>query len=404
MQEPQAIYICPGDPWNNPRGGQTAFAKQMLNAFGSKFAVVSPSEVGEAPIGRWFEGEWRGEPIWRFNIGSYAPKNKSRKPLIPRRVVFRRLIARNLSEIRKIPTRNLFCDSPEILGVLRKYEWSSFCYRFAGLNNPVGVSRYARLRFLAGLFHRYMISNLAGLRPDLLLASADSAQIAAFEEENRKLLGNFPLKQFPTRFDPNVYYPGDRELESNRLGWNGRYPRLTIVGRLCWVKGWKLALEAVSILRKRFPNVLLTFVGDGEDRASIEAEVKERRSTENVRFEGFLPPEQVRLRLVASDLYLVASHYEGWSVATTEALACGKVCVSTEVSGARDMIDDGVNGRIVGSREPSEYARAILEALELTSQERGGERASLEKSTRFSTETAAEELREFWAPLAKRSV
>ncbi len=401
MQNPKAVYICPGDPWNNPRGGQTAFAKQMLNAFGSKFAIVSPAEIGDFPVGRWFEGEWRGEPIWRFNVGSYAPKNKSRKPLIPRRIVFRRLVAKFLPEICKISTRNLFCDSPEVLGVLRKYEWSSFCYRFAGLNNPVGVSRYARLRFLASWFHRRMITNLAGLQPDLLLASADSERIATFEEENRKLLGKYPLVQFPTRFDPEAYYPGDRELESNRLGWNGRYPRMTIVGRLCWVKGWKLALEALAILRERFPNILLTFVGDGEDRSAIADEVEARGLNENVRFEGFLPPDKVRSRLVASDLYLVASCYEGWSVATTEALACGKVCVSTEVSGAKDMIVDGVNGRIVRSRDPNEYARAIVDALELIPQERGGESASLELSKRFSTQAATEELRRLWTPLAE---
>jgi len=401
MKEPKAIYICPGDPWNNPRGGQTAFAKQMLNVFGADFAVVSPDEIGNLPVGTWVEGEWRGEPIWRFNVGSYAPKNKCRKPLIPRRIVFRRLIAKFLPEIRKISTQNLFCDSPEILGVLRKYEWSSFCYRFAGLNNPVGVSRYARLRFLSSMFHRYMISNLARLQPDLLLASADLERIAAFEEENSKLSGKFPLVEFPTRFDPDVYFPGDRELESDRLGWRGRYPRLSIVGRLCWTKGWRLALEAVSILRAKFPNILLTFIGDGEDRAAIEAEVKARDLCENVRLEGFLPPEEVRLRLVASDLYLVASCCEGWSVATTEALACGKVCVSTDVSGAKDMVKDGKNGRIVRSREPDEYARAIIDALELTSQERGGELFSQEVSKKYSIKKSAEELRKLWNPLAE---
>ena len=183
---PRAIYISPGDPWGNPRGGQTAFAKQALEAFGNRFAVVSPAEIDDLPVGRWTLGDWKGEPIWRFNIGSYAPRNKSRAPLIPRRVVFRALIKKYLPEIYEIETKNIFCDSPEVLGVLKKYRWDSFCYRFAGLNNPVEFSRYARLRFLGGWFHRRMLANLVELKPDALLAAADAETTAQFAQDKRR--------------------------------------------------------------------------------------------------------------------------------------------------------------------------------------------------------------------------
>ena len=109
VPRPRAIYISPGDPWGSPRGGQTAFAKQALEAFGNRFAVVSPAEVDDIPLGRWTLGDWKGTPIWRFNIGSYAPRDKSRAPVIPRRIVFRALIKKYLPEIQKIETKNIFC-------------------------------------------------------------------------------------------------------------------------------------------------------------------------------------------------------------------------------------------------------------------------------------------------------
>ncbi|MBQ7814526.1 MAG: glycosyltransferase family 4 protein, partial [Thermoguttaceae bacterium] len=351
---PRAIYISPGDPWGAPRGGQTAFAKQALEAFGNRFAVVSPAEVDDIPTGRWTLGEWKGSPIWRFNIGAYAPKNKSRAPLIPRRVIFRALIKKYLPEINKFETKNIFCDSPEILGALRKYQWDSVCYRFAGLNNPVEFSRYPYLRVLGGWFHRYMLTNLTKLKPDALLAAADLDTTRFFERENKRFLKDLTINSFPTRFDPNVFYPSDGRIERRELGWEDNYPRLLIVGRLSWIKGWELALEALALLKKIFPKPKLIFVGDGEDRAKIEKRVIELGIQNETTIEGFLPPNELRRRFVAADLYLITSLREGWSVASTEALACGKRIVATNVSGVAETTLDGQNGYVVNSRNPED--------------------------------------------------
>lgn len=399
---PRAIYISPGDPWGSPRGGQTAFAKQALEAFGNRFAVVAPDETGEFPVGRWALGEWKSEPIWRFNVGSYAPRNKSRAPLIPRRVVFRALIKKYLSEIYKIDAKNIFCDSPEILGVLAKYRWDSFCYRFAGLNNPVGVSRYPRLRFLGDWFQRRMFANLKKLRPDVLLAAADGDTLSEFLRENENLTRGLTITSFPTRFDPEVFYPGDGEAERRELGWEENYPRLLVVGRLSWLKGWDLALESVVALKKTFPALKLVFAGDGEDRCKIEKRAAELGIQNYVRVEGFLPPAELRRRLVAADLYLISSLREGWSVAATEALACGKRIVATNVSGVSEMVFEGKNGVVVRSRSAEEFARGVETALRLPL-ENNANPFSLELSKRFSKGRLAQDWSALWAPLSGES-
>lgn len=395
---PRAIYISPGDPWGSPRGGQTAFAKQALEAFGNSFAVASPAEVDDVPVGRWTLGDWKGAPIWRFNIGSYAPRNKSRAPLIPRRVVFRALIKKYLPEIRKIGTRNIFCDSPEILGVLKKYQWESFCYRFAGLNNPVEFSRYPRLRFLGDWFHRRMLTNLVDLKPDSVLAAADKETTAQFIQENKTLLKDLTVVSFPTRFDPTVFYPTDGSEERRELGWEENYPRLIVAGRLSWIKGWDLALEAVAILKKFFPSPKLIFVGDGEDRSKIEKRIRELGIQNEVQIEGFLPPREVRRRLAAADLYLISSLREGWSVASTEALACGKRLVATNVSGVSETVVDGKNGFIVGNRDANAFAQAICDALEIETKN-GVNDFSLKISERFSKTRLASDWAERWETL-----
>lgn len=395
----RAIYISPGDPWGSPRGGQTAFAKQALEAFGNRFAVVSPAEVDDIPVGRWTLGDWNGTPIWRFNVGSYAPRNKSRAPLIPRRIVFRALIKKYLPEIYKIGIKNIFCDSPELLGVLRKYRWDSFCYRFAGLNNPVEFSRYPRLRFLGAWFHRRMLTNLVALKPDAALAAADAETTARFLRDNKAILKGLAITSFPTRFDPSVFYPTDGSTECRELGWEENYPRLILTGRLSWLKGWDLALEAAALLKTKFPKLKLVFVGDGEDRAKIEKRIQELGIQSAALIEGFLPPSEVRRRLAASDLYLISSLREGWSVASTEALACGKRIVATDVSGVSETVVDGKNGFIVRDREPETYARAICDALEIPTVNNVNEFSSA-ISQRFSKERLRIDWAEYWKPLA----
>jgi glycosyltransferase involved in cell wall biosynthesis len=186
--------------------------------------------------------------------------------------------------------------------------------------------------------------------------------------------------------------------ERRELGWEENYPRLVVAGRLSWIKGWDLALDAATILIKKFPKLKLVFVGDGEDRAKIEKRVQELGLQNEARVEGFLPPREVRRRLAASDLYLISSLREGWSVASTEALACGKRIVATNVSGVSESVVDGKNGFVVRDRDPETYARAICDALEIPT-EKNVNVFSTTISERFSKERLRLDWAERWRPL-----
>lgn len=393
---PRAIYISPGDPFLPPRGGQTAFAIQALNAFESHWALVSPDERGVSPVGKWFLDEWKGKKLWRFNIGAYAPHNKSKRPIIPRRIVFRHRVKRYLPEIYGIGCKNIFCDSPEILGVLKKYKWDSFCYRFAGLNNPVAVSRYPFLRITSQWFNRNMLCNLVRLKPSAVLASADERSIEHFRKLNSQYLSDLKISFFPTCFDHKIFYPGDKDEAIESLGLKGKYPILITTGRLCWVKGWRLTLETLKELQRDYSSPFLLIVGDGEDRQALLDYATKLDVLPDIRIEGFLSPSEVRKRLVASDLYVCSSFAEGWSVALTEALGCGIRCVSTDVSGVRDMICENVNGKIAEDRDPKHFARLIKDTLEIKT----NSDILISLANPFSSSSLRERWSSLWKPLS----
>ncbi|MBR2005805.1 MAG: glycosyltransferase, partial [Thermoguttaceae bacterium] len=112
---------------------------------------------------------------------------------------------------------------------------------------------------------------------------------------------------------------------------------------------------------------------------------------------------ELRRRLVASDLYLITSLREGWSVASTEALACGKRIVATDVSGVSETVVDGENGYVVKTRDPATYAQAICDALELPTLDNVNVR-SLEMSKRFTKERLREDWMKLWRPIADETI
>jgi glycosyltransferase involved in cell wall biosynthesis len=82
---------------------------------------------------------------------------------------------------------------------------------------------------------------------------------------------------------------------------------------------------------------------------------------------GFQPPPGVARCIQAADVFAMASHHEGFSTSMLEALACGKPIVSTAVSSASTIVDDGQTGYVVPSRDASVFRDALRKALALDS-------------------------------------
>ena len=61
----------------------------------------------------------------------------------------------------------------------------------------------------------------------------------------------------------------------------------------------------------------------------------------------------------AMDLYVLASHREGFPRSAMEAAAMGLPVVATDIRGCRQVVDDGVNGLLVAVRDPAALATAI---------------------------------------------
>lgn len=143
----------------------------------------------------------------------------------------------------------------------------------------------------------------------------------------------------------------------------------------------------VAELKRRGVAFEFHIIGDGEERAALTSEFERRGLADDVKFWGWLSPEEVRARLLALDVFLLLSDYEGLPVALLEAMAHAVVPVVTEIeSGNVELVRDGENGLVVAVGD----AEAAAARLQLLAGDAGLlnrlRRAAWETGRRFSVE------------------
>jgi len=156
-----------------------------------------------------------------------------------------------------------------------------------------------------------------------------------------------------TGLDLDAFKPVDRAAAKAALGVAG--PLLVTAGGLLVRKGQDLAIEALKAL----PGATLILVGDGPDRARLEG----LAAGLPVRFLGVRPHGELPGLLAAADVMVLPTVSEGLANVWVEALACGTRVVTSDVGGAREVIDRPDYGRLV-PRDPAAIAAAVRDLLD----------------------------------------
>jgi glycosyltransferase involved in cell wall biosynthesis len=121
------------------------------------------------------------------------------------------------------------------------------------------------------------------------------------------------------------------------------------VGRLCDFKNVELLLHALDLLRVRIPAVTCEIVGDGPDRARLEAAVARLGLAENVTFAGFVEDASaIYARMKGATVLVLPSKREGFGIALLEANAAGvPVIVADYPQNSAKALISGYNGMVV---------------------------------------------------------
>ena len=147
------------------------------------------------------------------------------------------------------------------------------------------------------------------------------------------------------------------EFSAQRPNGNRPRPLVGTTARLVDQKGLDVLLRALPAV----PGTDVEIVGDGPERAALEALAGELGISARVRFVGW--SDRAREWLGRWDVFVLPSRFEGLPLSILEAMLAELPVVATDVGSTREAVRDQVTGRLVAAGDPDALAEALRDVL-----------------------------------------
>ncbi len=149
----------------------------------------------------------------------------------------------------------------------------------------------------------------------------------------------------------------------NKIPAAGEPYDVVFAGRLIKDKHVDILIKACAAASLSMPMSVL-IIGDGPERGSLEALAATLKTNARIRFTGAVDESFLISSVKSARVFILPSTREGFSIGTVEALACGVpvITVNGDQNAARELIENGVNGLVVGLSE-EELSGAIVKLL-----------------------------------------
>ena len=204
-------------------------------------------------------------------------------------------------------------------------------------------------------------------RSDMLLCDCNAVRIKA-----ESLVG-YPAQrtvQIPWGVDLEAFFakPALNDVRSE-LGWKDAYVALSTRS---WepVYGIEVILRAFQKAHSREQSMRLILLGSGSLSAKIEGFIRRHELTDAVYMPGAVDPEAVPDFYRAADVYISSTHSDGTSVSLLEAMTSGLPVIVTDIPANREWVQHGVNGWLAADGDADEFARLLLLASGLATEDR----------------------------------
>jgi glycosyltransferase involved in cell wall biosynthesis len=142
---------------------------------------------------------------------------------------------------------------------------------------------------------------------------------------------------------------------------------LLMAGSLKPIKGSRFVVESFLNLEKEYlekNQLILLLAGDGEDKNSIVNSARQNGLSDFVKLTGNIPNETIHELFALSDIYIIASEFEGTSKSLLEAMCCGMPIIASNVNGINNIIKDGKNGLLFDYNNEKSFILKLKEMLE----------------------------------------
>ena len=161
------------------------------------------------------------------------------------------------------------------------------------------------------------------------------------------------------------------------------------IARVMKEKGIDQYLDAAKVIREKYPNTRFHICGFCEQ--AYEEKLKELGENETIIYHG-LVDDITQIHKISQCTIHPTYYPEGLSNVLLESAACGRPIITTDRSGCREVIDDGVNGFIVKQRDSQDLISKIEKflSLELEEKQKMGIEGRAFVETRFNRKIVVE--------------
>ena len=232
---------------------------------------------------------------------------------------------------------------------------AALCKVFTGTPSLVkipGGSRELRI-FSSGLLGRARLKLLSSLIDFFIPLSR--------EVEQEMLDLSVPLQRIVTIAN-GVEIETLSESDPIKRDFHRHSPLAAYVGRLEWLKGVDILLEAWKTVVKKFPDALLFVVGSGSEEPELRKSASENDLARNVIFTGEVSDPDRYYRNV--DMVVLPSRSEGLSNTLLEAMAMSVPVVASAVGGTTDIVTHRVNGLLFSPGNSRQLAEDLILLIE----------------------------------------
>lgn len=146
-------------------------------------------------------------------------------------------------------------------------------------------------------------------------------------------------------------------------------PRVLFVGRLVEKKGCRYLIDAMSAVRQRFPDVVLSIVGSGPEEVALRRQALDAGIGTSVIFHGAVRNEELSAYygratvVVVPSVVAVGGDQEGLGLVIVEALSCGRAVVVSDLPATRDVVTNEQTGLLVEPGDSVALAAALIRLL-----------------------------------------
>jgi len=179
-----------------------------------------------------------------------------------------------------------------------------------------------------------------------------------------------PVDVIPTGVNVRLFSSGDGDAFRKRMGIPPDAFLIGHVGRLAPEKNLVFLAESTARFLQRDRRAHFFLAGEGLLKKKIENTFVERGLSERYHYEGVMTHSELASAYRGMDVFAFTSLTETQGMVVTEAMAAGTPVVALDASGVREVVRDGVNGRLLPRENLEDFASALAWVAGLSAEEK----------------------------------